>query len=44
MHKGKRKAPFFSISRLRQISLDCQTIPPEPNIFKPGFIPDVIDK
>ena len=23
---------------------NCLTIPPEPNIFKPGFLPDILDK
>ena len=23
---------------------NCDTIPPEPNIFMPGFIPDILDK
>ena len=23
---------------------NCPTIPPEPNIFKPGFLPDILDK
>ena len=41
---GSSQARFCSIKRLREISLDCKTIPPEPHIFKPGFLPDVIDK
>ena len=44
LYDKDEKRAFCSFSNLRQISLDCKMITPEPNIFKPGFVPDVIDK
>ena len=44
LYEKDEKPAFCSFSNLRQISLDCKMITPEPNIFKPGFVPDVIDK
>ena len=36
--------PVAQFSDLMRSFFDCDTIPPEPNIFSPGFLPDRTNK
>ena len=36
--------PVTQLSDMMRSFFDCDTIPPEPNIFSPGFLPDRTNK
>ena len=47
MHKinlNSSGASWWLKDQIVKSIFNCDTIPPEPNIFTPGFIPDILDK